>query len=419
MQCHVLSFEGPDSYAQAGGLSSRVTGLTEALVPAGFETHLWFVGDPALPGHEEHEGLWLHRWCQWISRYHPQGVYDGEEGKHADYATSLPPFLSQQVLFPHLQQNGLAIIMAEEWHTVNAVFHLDWLLRLSRLRHQVMILWNANNTFGFDRIDWNRLKKVAMITAVSRYMKGLLQRFDIDVVVIPNGLPEKAYTPPEQEAVNAFRNRLSGRTVVTKVARWDPAKRWLPSVEVIRAMKARGCRPLLLARGGVENYGREVLRKAEAVGLRVTERTLTSPDLRGLLQALEALEDVEVLSILSPLQAGVRGLLFHGSDIVLANSDHEPFGLVGLETMAVAGVACVGHTGEDYATAGYNALVLETDDPQECFYLLRVLKQAPYWERALRRAGRRTARGYVWPKIIERNLLPTLSTEWTTRGKAA
>ena len=93
MQFHVLSFEGPDTYARAGGIASRVTGLTQALATAGFETHLWFIGDPDLPGHETIEQLRLHRWCQWISRYHPAGVYDGEEEKRADYVASLPQFL--------------------------------------------------------------------------------------------------------------------------------------------------------------------------------------------------------------------------------------------------------------------------------------------------------------------------------------
>jgi hypothetical protein len=106
MQCHVLAFEGPDIYAQAGGIASRVTGLTEALATAGFETHLWFVGDPSLPGHEMRGQLHLHRWCQWISHYHPNGVYDGEAGKHADYGASLPPFLCQEMLLPHLRQGG-------------------------------------------------------------------------------------------------------------------------------------------------------------------------------------------------------------------------------------------------------------------------------------------------------------------------
>jgi hypothetical protein len=96
MHVHMLSFEGPDAYARAGGLATRVTGLAAALAAAGCDTHLWFIGDPALPGHETRGRLRLHRWCQWISRYHPAGVYDGEEGKHADYAASLPPFLFRQ-----------------------------------------------------------------------------------------------------------------------------------------------------------------------------------------------------------------------------------------------------------------------------------------------------------------------------------
>jgi hypothetical protein len=102
IQFHLLSFEGPDGYARAGGIASRVTGLAHALAEADFETHLWFVGDPDLPGYETDEQLHLHRWCQWISRYHPAGVYDGEEGKQVDYAASLPPFMLREVLMPHL-----------------------------------------------------------------------------------------------------------------------------------------------------------------------------------------------------------------------------------------------------------------------------------------------------------------------------
>src|SRR5919109_5094152 len=85
MQFHILSFEGPDDYARAGGIASRVTGLVRALADAAYETHLWFVGDPARPGHESQGNLHLHRWCQWISQYHPAGVYEAEEGKRADY----------------------------------------------------------------------------------------------------------------------------------------------------------------------------------------------------------------------------------------------------------------------------------------------------------------------------------------------
>ncbi|HUP50990.1 MAG TPA: hypothetical protein VM198_00835, partial [Longimicrobiales bacterium] len=170
-QFHILSFEGPDGYARAGGIASRITGLSQALATQGHETHLWFVGDPGLPGHERHDPLTLHRSCQWISRHHPGGVYDGEDAKCRDYAASLPPFLMENELEPLLASGGHAVVLAEEWHTAPAVLHLDGLLRKAGLRERVTLLWNANNTFGFDRIAWSRLNEAATIVTVSRYMK--------------------------------------------------------------------------------------------------------------------------------------------------------------------------------------------------------------------------------------------------------
>lgn len=406
MQFHLLSFEGPDPYAQAGGIASRVTGLAHALAEAGFATHLWFVGDPNLPGHETRDQLQLHRWCQWISRYHPGGVYDGEEGKHADYASSLPPFLCREVLLPHVRAGGQAIILAEEWHTVDAVLHLDWLLRQGGVRQHVTIFWNANNTFSFERIPWQRLAKAAIITTVSRYMKHLMWDLGVDPLVIPNGLPAETFVSPPRDAVTAFRTRVRGRTVVSKVARWDPDKRWLLAVDTVGAMRRAGWRPLLIARGGVEAHGTEVLANAAASGLRVVERSLPHPGVAGLLCAVAGLEQVDIVSLRSPLDSESRQLLFHGSHAILANSGREPFGLVGLETMAAGGVACTGCSGEDYAVPGRNALVLETNDPEEFLNLYGVLRAHPTQERAIRRAGRTTARQYRWSEIVQRVLVP-------------
>ncbi len=126
---HILSFEGPDPYARAGGIASRISGLAQALAEEEFDTHLWFIGDPDLPGDETSGQLNLHRWCQWISQYHRGGVYDGEEGKRNDYSTSLPPFLMWEHLGPRLADpDRRAVILAEEWQTVDAVLYLDALL---------------------------------------------------------------------------------------------------------------------------------------------------------------------------------------------------------------------------------------------------------------------------------------------------
>lgn len=409
MQCHLLSFEGPDAYAEAGGLASRIKGLSNALVQAGFETHLWFVGDPQLPGYENRAGLHLHRWCQWISQYHPAGVYDGEEGKRSDYASSLPPHLFTRVLSHALIMDEPVLVMADEWHTVDAILHLDWLLRQRGLREQATLLWNANNTFGFERIDWHRLREAAVITTVSRYMKGLLHHWGVDATVISNGLPEEAYLLPAEEALKRLHEKLAGRTLVAKMARWDAAKRWLAAIHAVAAMKSVGWRPLLVARGGTEPYGYEILRTAAALGLRVGERPLSSWDERGVLGLLDDVNGIDVLNLLTPVEPKVRGLLFAGADAVLANSSHEPFGLVGLETMAVKGTACIGNTGEDYAIPGYNAIVLESDDPWEFIRLYAALKANPIKERALKNAARRTAQQYAWMKIIRRVLLPKFS----------
>ena len=407
-QFHILSFEGPDGYARAGGIASRITGLSEALAGAGFETHLWFVGDPHLPGNENRGQLSWHRWCQWISQYHPGGVYDGEEGKRGDYAASLPPFLLREILLPHLQRGGRAVILAEEWHTVDAVLHLDWLLRNAQVRDKVVVFWNANNIFSFERIAWDRLAAAAVITTVSRYMKYQLWERGVNPLIIPNGLTAEALVPPDREAVAALRSRLRNRTLLSKVARWDPDKRWLLAIDTVRVLKNLGWRPLLLARGGVERHGAEVLAQAAAAGLGVAERTSPVEGVHGLLQSLEGIGDADIVHLRTPLDPESCRVLFCGSAAVLANSGREPFGLVGLETMAAGGVACTGNTGEDYVVPGENALVMETADPWEFVTLFRELRADPGRDRALRRAGRATAEQYSWQRIVTRLLLPRL-----------
>jgi glycosyltransferase involved in cell wall biosynthesis len=411
MQFHVLSFEGVDSYSRAGGLATRVEGLTATLASLGFETHLWFVGDPDLPGHERRGNLHLHRWVQWVSRHHPGCVYDGEEGKLAELTRSLPPFLVNELLSPRLRLGDRAVILAEEWQTTDAVLYLHWLLCSLGLRDRVSILWNANNTFGFERISWDRLREAALITTVSRYMRHCMRGVGIDPMVIPNGLSADAFDPPDRRVVMELRRRFRGRTLLTKMARWDPDKRWLSAISIVAEMKRQGWRPLLIARGGCEPHGEEVLGRARCLGLRIVEQGWRGTGARGLLEALGEAEDADLVNLISRVDPEARRALFRGSDTVLANSGHEPFGLVGLETMAAGGVACTGCSGEEYAVAGQNALVMQTEEPREFLGLYRWLSTHPDQARALRRAGRSTARRYAWPEVLERVLLPRVDLD--------
>src|SRR5260221_11164422 len=98
----MLSFEGPDVYSTGGGLGTRVSELSEALAMQGYTTHLIFIGDPFKPSTETRvDGrLILKRWSQWVSKYYPNGVYDGEEQKLYDFNDSVTFNIYNEIVHP-------------------------------------------------------------------------------------------------------------------------------------------------------------------------------------------------------------------------------------------------------------------------------------------------------------------------------
>lgn len=399
---HLLSFEGPDPYSSAGGVATRVSGLARALAQHA-ETHLWFVGDPRLPGHETRGNLHLHRWCQWLSEHHPRGVYDGEVPKVTDYTASLP-----HAVLPFVREGGPCVVLAEDWHTAPAVLHLHALLRRAELRDRAQLFFNVNNTLGFGRLDWEALGESTTVTTISRYMRGLVRQHGVEAVVIPNGLTAEALEEPDAAAVTQLREDTLDRMLLVKLARWVPEKRWLLAIETVSLLKARGLRPLLVVRAGIEPHSQEVLARGKRAGLTITEATLEDGTSAALAAALAQRGDVDVLVLDRRLDVATRSALFAAADVVLANSSHEPFGMVGLEAMAAGGVACVGCTGEDYAMPGRNALVLQTDEPGELVQLWSALTERPERLQALRREARDTARRRSFADIVEQALLPRL-----------
>src|SRR5437763_786382 len=152
-QFAIMSFEGPDEYSRAGGLAVRVRDLATSLAEQGFLTHLFFVGDPSLPGTEQVGCLILHRWCQWISAYHPGGVYDGEMDKMEDLTRSLPPYLLTDVVVRGAEEGKVTVLMGEDWQTVGAMIYASALLAQYGLSRRVVPVWTANNVFGFGGIN--------------------------------------------------------------------------------------------------------------------------------------------------------------------------------------------------------------------------------------------------------------------------
>jgi len=416
----LLSFEGPDLYSLAGGLGVRIAQLARTLAAKGFTTHLFFIGDPHLPGEEVKEDgrLILHRWCQWISEGYPNGVYQGEYPKHQDFSQSIPPWIIEHIIRPAADEEKLVAVLAEEWHTAEAACRLSEQLKRAKLRDEVGIFWNANNTFGFEHIDWERLKRETTITAVSRYMKHIMKDMGVPTLVIPNGIPEDLLRPVNVEAAAAVRQMVGGDPLLLKVARWDPGKAWMESVEALAKLKASGRRPVLIARGGMEGYGSEVLNRAVALGLRVRDVESDGESVEERLACITATTGADILNIRFHCQHELLRTLYQACDAVLANSSHEPFGLVGLEVMASGGVVLTGGTGEDYAQHFFNSIVLDTNDAEEIAGYLDYLAAHPEVGQRLRKAGQVTARQYTWPFVVD-GLVERLESRARVHGALA
>jgi len=280
------------------------------------------------------------------------------------------------------------------------------------------MFWNANNTMSFDRINWGRLAYTTRITTVSRYMKHIMWRMGINPLVIPNGIPNSLLGRVSSWAAERLRKSLDAELVLAKVARWDPDKRWNMAIEAMANLKAKGKKAVLLARGGIEPHGEEVMYNARSLGLKVREVRTQGDSFTDYLQAIRQGDGADILNLRFHCPQSLLKFVYHTSDAVLANSGHEPFGLVGLETMAAGGIAFTGSTGEDYAIPYRNAIVMETADPKEIESYITYLDRHPEEKHKIRRAGRGTAKQYVWEKVIK-NLVRKLEYQASLQGLLA
>lgn len=404
----LVSFEGPDLYSQAGGLGVRIATLADSLAHAGYETHLFFIGDPKLPGEERrHDGrLILHRWGQWISRNCPTGVYEGEDAKRTDMEKSLPPFVRDQIVLPAIADGRTPVVLLEEWQTVKTAMLLAEDLRKRGLRDKTVMFWNANNPYGFEKIDWRALSNAVTVTAVSKYMRSIIRASGVDTLVIPNGISEELLQPVKRDDF-AFVVEALGRLarelrpgLFFKMARWEREKGWYQALEAVRLSHERERRMILIGRaGGPSGKGGALCTEAEAHELRAVQ--VNSEDEFRATLAEHIRGNVDVISLTFGVTPALARTLYRVCDGVLANSVSEPFGLVGLEAMAAGGIAYTGGTGEDYAITGRNAIVLQTLDPMEIIERWEQLWASPRRLARMRRAARRTASEYIWPRVRE------------------
>ncbi len=384
----------------------RITHLAETLASLGFETHLLFIGDPNLPGRETlQEGLLtLHRWCQWISAYHPAGVYDGEEGKLHDFNASVPPFLLQHFIRPTLESGRFPVILAEEWHTAEALIRLQDLLEEEGLARQNVMFWNANNTMSFHRVNWERLSAVAQLTTVSRYMKHIMLEMGVNPLVIPNGIPASLLGAVNERQIAELGQVLNPDrqgVFFFKVGRFDPAKRWITAIEAAAQLKTSGYRVVFPLRGGIEPHGAEVLGRARELGLSVSEVTGQPESWSELIALLAQAPRSDIYNLRFFMSQQMLRPFYALADATLANSGHEPFGLVGLEAMAARGIVFTGSTGEEYTLCNHCAIPLDTSAPAEIISQVLSIKANGNRAHRMRKAAHRQASSFTWEKVTD------------------
>lgn len=401
LEIAMVSFEGPDQYSQAGGLGVRAKQMCRAFAELGFRTTLYFVGDPDKPAEETVNGLRLVRFCQNVSRSRPAGVYDGEVEKIETMWRELPPMISEGSLRPAIVAGRALAILCEEWQTADFVALLDRRLRETGMRDRCVVLWNANNRFGFENINWRSLERAATVTTVSRYMKHLMWPHGVNPVVIPNGIPMEALQPVDAGAAKLISDAANTPCLTFKIGRFSPDKRWHQSLDAIAELRAQGLPARLLMRGGIESFGDSVIGHAHQLGLDIADWNEPIGGPADVGRSLSETGAAAVVNLRRFLPERVLPVISTAAAAVLANSGHEPFGLVGLEAMAAGGVAVVGATGEEYARPYGNAIVVETADGTELASALSGLVERPELSHRLREAARRDAAEFAWPDVID------------------
>jgi glycosyltransferase involved in cell wall biosynthesis len=232
-------------------------------------------------------------------------------------------------------------------------------------------------------------------------MRQLMLGWGVNALVVPNGIPESALAAVDATAARRIAGAADTPCLAFKIGRFHPDKRWHQAIAGIAALRAWGIPARLLMRGGIEPFGHDVLDHARHLGLAVADWFEPVDGPAAIATALADSAGAPIVHLRSFLPDSVLPAIYAGATAVLANSRHEPFGLVGLEAMAAGGVAVVGPTGEEYARPYGNAVVIGTDDGAEVAGALRGLVERPELGERLRRAARHDAAEFVWPRVVD------------------
>src|SRR5947199_4274129 len=147
-------------------------------------------------------------------------------------------------------------------------------------------------------------------------------------IVIPNGIPRESIVDPDPHTITELSSAAGAEHFWFKIGRFDPDKRWLMAISAAALLKRVGHSVKLLMRGGREPHGAEVIGHAINQGL-VVRNSASPPNAAELVTLLTATNGTDIINLTTFLDDSLVPLMYSACDAVLANSGHEPFGLVG------------------------------------------------------------------------------------------
>jgi glycosyltransferase involved in cell wall biosynthesis len=234
-------------------------------------------------------------------------------------------------------------------------------------------------------------------------MKQIMRSNGFDPLIIPNGIPSELLLPVSKTAVNQVRERLTKdeSLLLFKVGRYDPDKCWWSAIEAAAILKQKGRAIRFLCRGGIEAHGIDVLNHARELGLEVRDVNGHPGSWREALEAIDTAGPADIYNLNFGMSQSMLRVFYAAADFVIANSKHEPFGLVGLEAMAARGVVFTGPTGETYSADGVGAIALDTDQASELVLTIENLCDHPEITQAIRQVAPYMAARYTWENVVD------------------
>ncbi|MFB0520169.1 MAG: glycosyltransferase, partial [Desulfatiglandales bacterium] len=212
------------------------------------------------------------------------------------------------------------------------------------------------------------------------------------------------------------REVLKTEMVFSKVARWRQDKGWKPAVQAIHNLNTLGEGSKLLAHVGMESERQKIAQQVMSLGMVMKNIhpegdskescscAAFEKDFTPYFEALSGSGTADVFNFAFPVPLSFLRVLYQASDVVLADSDHDPFGLVGMEAMAAGAIVFTSRRAEGHAKHMCNAIVLDKYTAEEIQFYAGYLHMHPEKREMIKTSARQTAERWTWKEVVKRLL---------------